>query len=575
MKNSLVLLIVFLLGKWLSAETIKNIGTTHYGSRELPFGMWYQYERSATLLTKTEIGGFCFITSLGWEVQAANQETCPAKIYLKMTPLTSLSAGTWASMIDGATLVYDASTSFPVSGWQSVDISDFTYYSTVSSTNLLVLCETNYGGNPPNYPWFWYSLTGTVKKHEFWRSNSGPPADNGTTDYLRPNIQVAYLPVSSHNPPSGFMATPYGTSQVDLSWSKNSAGDNVMVAFSTASTFGTPSGTYIPGDTIPGGGTVIFNGSGTTFSQVSGLSPGTTYYYIAWSVYSSPPSYSSGVTASATTNCETNASFPYTADFETENFPPSCWSLAGKTWTRFAFASGYGDGDVSAKAAFSTIAVGNFDLISPTLNISGLTGPAISFNHAYATNVNEVDKLELWTSTDNGGTYTLLYTWLGGLTGPLNTGGAISGDFIPAANQWATKSHSLPAFTNKVKFRGVSAYGNNLYIDNITFYDTLAAVTSVTWNGNISSAWNNSLNWTPNVVPNEFQTVTIPSGVLHNPSVNVTGLTCKTLTINSGASLNINNSCGINVFGDMTILSGATFHNLGSLTVSGTLHILN
>ena len=204
-----------------------------------------------------------------------------------------------------------------------------------------------------------------------------------------------------------------------------------------------------------------------------------------------------------------------------------------------------------------------------------MTGPVVKFDHAYATNVNEVDKLELWYSTDNGGTYNLLYTWLGGISGPLNTGGAVSGNFIPASNQWATKSRGLPAGTNKIRLRGVSAYGNNLYIDNISIYDTVATVTSVTWNGSISSDWNNSMNWTPVVVPNEFQTVTIPQGMLHNPTVNTDGLACKQLTINTGATVTVTNSSEITVNGDMTIQTGALLNNLGSVKVKGNLDILH
>jgi len=566
----------YLLCNGLPAETIKTIGTTHYGSREFPFGMYYGFERSATLITKTELGGFCFITSLGWEVQAGNQESCPVKIYLKLSPLNSLSATTWDLMKEGATLVYDATTSFPASGWQTIDIADFIYWSTVSATNLLVLCETNYGEVPPsNYPWFWYSLTGSIKKHEFWRSSGLPPTGNGTTDLWRPNIQIAYLPISAHNPPSGFIAAAVSSSQVDLDWIRNSVPDDVMIAFNTTNTFGEPAGDYIPGGSITGGGTVIYIGSGTSFSQTTGLSPATSYYYKAWSVYSSPPSYSTtGTVSSATTLCDLTFSFPDMTDFETALFPPICWSLASKPWTRSTSASGYGIGTASAKADFFSIAVGNFDLVSPALDLNSLTGPAVKFDHSYATNLDEVDKLELWYSTDNGETYNLLYTWLGGISGELNTGGAVSSNFIPTSNQWATKSRGLPAETNKIKLRGVSAYGNNLYLDNITVYDTVATVTYVAWNGSSSSDWNNPLNWTPNVIPNEFQTVTIPQGMPHNPTVNAAGLACKQLTINTGATVTVSSNSEFTVNGNMTIQSGALLNNMGFVNVKGDLDIL-
>jgi hypothetical protein len=569
MKNLVLFLMISLVSECLTGETVKTIGT-HGGSRELPFGMYYGFERSAAIYTFSEIQSYGFITSLGWEVQAGKLESCPVKIYLNTTSSSTLSQMTWNNMIVGATLVYDATTSFPNAGWQTIDITDFVY----SSNNLLVLCETNYGANPPlDYPWFWYSNSGSTNKHEFWRNNNTVPLGNGTTDKLRPNIQITYLPLSDHNPPSGFRATAAGSSKINLTWIKNSAGDNVMIAYNTANTFGIPntSTTYVPGNSISGGGTVIYNGPGTSMSDSTNLSPATTYYFMAWSVYSTPPSYSPGVVTFATTLCEATNTYPYITDFETINFPPSCWSLAGKPWTRAASYSGYGNGSASSTANFFSIAVGNFDLISPGLDLSSMITPVVKFDHAYATGVNQVDRLELWYSTDNGSTYTLLYTWLGGINGPLNTGGAISISFLPSPDQWSTKYKELPDTANKIMLRGVSAYGNNLYLDNIDIYDAGITV----WNGSISSAWNNPLNWTPNGVPNELQTVAIPPGMQHNPTINVTGMKCKKLTINSGAIVTVGSSSEIAVSTDLTIQMGATLKNMGLVTVNGTLYIIN
>ncbi|MBS1493363.1 MAG: T9SS type A sorting domain-containing protein [Bacteroidetes bacterium] len=40
--------------------------------------------------------------------------------------------------------------------------------------------------------------------------------------------------------------------------------------------------------------------------------------------------------------------------------------------------------------------------------------------------------------------------------------------FTPTAGQWATKIYQMPVGTNKVKFTAKSAYGNNIYVDDIT-----------------------------------------------------------------------------------------------------------
>jgi len=103
------------------------------------------------------------------------------------------------------------------------------------------------------------------------------------------------------DPPTDLTPTPY-TNQIKLNWVKNGADDNVLVAYNTSNTFGTPSNgtSYSVSSTISGGGTVIYNGSSTSFYHFE-LNPNTQYFYKAWSVSGSNV-YSSGITGNATTN---------------------------------------------------------------------------------------------------------------------------------------------------------------------------------------------------------------------------------------------------------------------------------
>lgn len=83
--------------------------------------------------------------------------------------------------------------------------------------------------------------------------------------------------------PTSFSATSGGIKQIDLAWIKSS-NENVLIVYNTSNTFGTPVNTtlYSINDAIPDGGTVIYNGSGTSTTQ-GDLSEGTTYYYKIWS----------------------------------------------------------------------------------------------------------------------------------------------------------------------------------------------------------------------------------------------------------------------------------------------------
>ncbi len=118
---------------------------------------------------------------------------------------------------------------------------------------------------------------------------------------LYDDFYVNYTTSSSVAPPTGLMVNTTGTTSLDITWFENAAGDDVLLAYNTTDTFGNPvDGTsYSPGNAIPGGGTVIYVGGDGGY-QHTGLSPNTTYYYMAWSVDASTK-YSSGTMESGTT----------------------------------------------------------------------------------------------------------------------------------------------------------------------------------------------------------------------------------------------------------------------------------
>jgi M6 family metalloprotease-like protein len=124
--------------------------------------------------------------------------------------------------------------------------------------------------------------------------------------------------------PSYLSATAVSPSQIDLHWLKNNSNDNVLLAWNTSPVFGNPvAGTvYSPGNTIIGGGNVLYSGADSAFSQV-GLTSSTTYYYKLWSL-SAGNAYSYGINQDATTLCN-NTALPYSQNFYSEILP-SCWS---------------------------------------------------------------------------------------------------------------------------------------------------------------------------------------------------------------------------------------------------------
>ena len=76
--------------------------------------------------------------------------------------------------------------------------------------------------------------------------------------------------------------------------------------------------------------------------------------------------------------------------------------------------------------------------------------------------------------------------------------------------------------------------------------------TALTWEGSISSDWNNAANWNPKGVPTILQDVIIPDVGSPNfdPVVNVPGLSCKDLTLHPGANMVVPEGHGFKTKGE-------------------------
>ncbi|MBI5472952.1 MAG: choice-of-anchor J domain-containing protein [Ignavibacteriae bacterium] len=157
--------------------------------------------------------------------------------------------------------------------------------------------------------------------------------------------------------------------------------------------------------------------------------------------------------------------------FESATFPPVGWAAeyTGTLFWERANTGGYATSSHSAK--FSFYDASGFEiqsLVTPQFSATG-ANDSLSFDHAYATYFDEVDSLIIDASTNGGTSYTRIVALEGGPTVGVGMVTALptSGAFVPAASEWGTKRYALPTGTNKLRFTAKSAYGNNLYIDNI------------------------------------------------------------------------------------------------------------
>lgn len=174
-----------------------------------PFGIYFGYERDASLIDSTLIGLPGVFTSFQWYCATTSTALVPYRIYIKPTTMTAMTATTWSNMVDGATLLCEGLLAFTQVGWTAIPLQNPYIY---LGGNFLVLVETFYGGSgTSSYPKFNYTA-GPTGCHQYWATDSTPPSGNGTVNTSRPNIGIFFIPVGVGN----LTGTVYGVGNQPL-----------------------------------------------------------------------------------------------------------------------------------------------------------------------------------------------------------------------------------------------------------------------------------------------------------------------------------------------------------------------
>lgn len=402
MKKLILLALAFVLIVGIYADVIIGTGTSN---QRQPFGSYWGYERSASIYTAGEINATGTITHLEWYVGSANATNIPTKIYVTTTPNATMTATAWDDMVSGLTPVFDGTLQFNATGWQQIDITDFPY-NHQSSGNLLVICETNYGGGGSgSYPQFRYT-SGATGKHQTWNVDNNPPTTNtGTINALRPNITL--VGITDTNPPSPATVS-----------SPADQGTNIAITTSLSWTAGggAPTGYDVYfGQTLPteGNPNVSHTVQTTTTWSPGTLAYSTTYYWkiVPHNAYGDA-GYANCPTWSFTTREDPTKPIPYTQDFN------SGTSLAAIDWTgNMSIMSNHGtngsNGLYRNLWGSATSANAETPIVGPMV-----TNSQLMFDYRYvnytgypSTPLTLVagDKLEIQVAPE-GGTFTTIHT---------------------------------------------------------------------------------------------------------------------------------------------------------------------
>lgn len=172
---------------------------------------------------------------------------------------------------------------------------------------------------------------------------------------------------------------------------------------------------------------------------------------------------------------------PFTENFSNSAFPPTGWSLCNPnnngTWS-YNSTSGYASAGSASMQNFSMNASGQLDdLISPAINLGSADSSVLSFRYAYAVyddkDVSTWDGLEIYLSNNDGANYELIYKKTGNALKTVLGFMTTSFTALPTnPEKWGLEKINLtpyivPGKKMLLKFRGLNAYGNNLYLDDI------------------------------------------------------------------------------------------------------------
>jgi PKD repeat protein len=233
-----------------------------------------------------------------------------------------------------------------------------------------------------------------------------------------------------------------------------------------------------------------YNGQPSTWSWTfPGGTPGTSSDSMPVIQYNTPGTYNVTLTVSnaagndsktltgvvmVSSATATYSSWQYTEGFESiTSLPSTDFYVINRGGPAWNVVTGPNQAGVkSVKLVNDINEAGQVDeLIGPSINLSVIPSPVFTFWVAYAQAAStDADRLQVWTSTNCGQTWTLRYSKSGTL---LSTVSPTPNPFVPtnAITEWKQETVNLGSSASsanlRYKFVFTSDGGNNIYLDNI------------------------------------------------------------------------------------------------------------
>lgn len=163
---------------------------------------------------------------------------------------------------------------------------------------------------------------------------------------------------------------------------------------------------------------------------------------------------------------------PMIESFEGQSFPPSEWTMKssnGVSWESYKTAGSHGVASARVRITAQTTKGTTVQLRTKAVDMLAISDPVLTFDLAYARlQSTSIDRFRVYTSTDCGITWTLIYQRAGV---QMETGVLGTSNFVPNSTQWKKHTVSLNNYIGKrnllLRFDVVSDLGGNVYFDNM------------------------------------------------------------------------------------------------------------
>ena len=309
--------------------------------------------------------------------------------------------------------------------------------------------------------------------------------------------------LNNGSPATSFTASS-DCNNITLNWT-DTAGGNVIIAYNNTENIGAlvDGNTYKVGDSLIGGGTVIYVGKGSSFSLPI-VASDSEYDFKIWGIGNN-----NQYTFSKTTSTFVKPIVTAVGDaalVQNFNVPPlfptKIWhgtdtSYDFSSWIHTAndtVSENTGAGDDYSMCLYDyqyNTVLGAVDTLSgPELHVNGADSIVLTYWRAYSfinKGLSYSDSLEVVVSSDCGKTFTSV--WKKGGKDLATVADTAYNNFYPIGGlyQWKQDTINLSSFRTAdnilIGFRGYNGEGNNLFLDNINVavhYKTDVALESIT-----------------------------------------------------------------------------------------------